>query len=332
MKNIVNLNILLLTMLSLICIIENNNSFAVPPELTERERVVIRQEVYAKIQTAQGAVRNDEPIKALRLLFDAKIQEKTANIPMIAYHEIYDLVMFFIYQESNPLIKYLRNQNISILERAMLLDDLKTLVQQETLSQERRMTVQKYSGTLQEIAVTPELSSDEKHEIFNLLEGTLAESFVSDRERGQLIQQIRDDMKQSNIYLKTEQYIKAFQLFDEAARLSGLLRLGETSGIDVSYATSRAIESLVFSMPSPILEQLRRSKIPINEKRAIVADLKQVSKQKSGELPERFKNDGQDVIIQLLNSPFLSSELKFWIWCDIFDAVEKDMFKGLYNE
>ena len=302
------------------------------PTVSHAQREAIQTTTRQAIRTAEQYVHNGQYSEAFRLLYDAYTQEDAAHMPSDAYSKMYDIELSLIHRDQSVLMRYLRNPQVSIYDRKAVLETLNALAEPSDENSKRALLVrEQYPGPFLEIAMSPQLSADEKAEILRLVEITIGEEYVSEEERNRLIQQAEQDEAESNMHFKRGEYPEAYRLLDKATVIyEQVLYTGS------SHTTSNSWrfydDYFTYTFQSPILTRLRSSSVSFEEKQSLLAKLENFiqypESQNASTLFQVFPNDP---LLQLLADPEFSVDAKLGIVHNVKEAVEKGMYKGIYD-
>jgi hypothetical protein len=294
------------------------------PTMTETQKNNAKKEVREAIHAAEKMVNEGKFPDSLRILFDAYAKEKKAQISKDAYHKIYDIVLYLIHEDQSPLMRYFRDQNISIYERNELLSELETLVEKDMKNDKKMHFQRKYSGPLVQIVTSQQLISKEKLEILEDIKRIVNIEYTSVEQKKHMRESVAQLQTLADQKFKEKEYVEAFRVIWDAVKKENEFWLGSES----STATYQLIESLLFIIhkdTSPLMVLFRNPEISLQEKKRVFSELRELAKGhpiKTDSLLSRGKYEG--TLVQLMSSPKLNESEKLDILGYIQDGIEKE--------
>lgn len=302
------------------------------PTLSPVQREAIKTTTRQAIRTAEQYILNERYSEAFRLLYDAYAQERIAQLSPDSLSLMSKMEQYIIHQDQSTLMRYLRNPQVSIYDRKAVLETLKAFAtSSEENSQQGLLFREQYSGPLLDIAMSSQLSADEKAEMLRLVERTIGEKYVSKEEKTRLIRQAEQDELHANEHFKRGEYPEAYRLLDKATSIyHGVLYTGS------SHTTSNSwryyADYFTYTFESPILSRLRSSSVSLEEKRSLFAELENfIQYPESRNTLPLVRKFSQDPLLQLFADPEFSDDAKRGIVNNVKEAVEKGMYKGIYD-
>ncbi len=291
--------------------------------ISAAQQQTTRKQIQKTISTAKQSFHSQDYATALRMLYDAYYQERQARLSIGAYHEISEIVSFFL-KKPSPLMKYLQDTQVSIFERIDLLNKLKELAYETDQSKIARSFQLPYQGILVDIVLSSKLTTAEKTEILTLIEHSIKEGWVNPTQKSQLIQEMQQNQTLADQQFQTSNYVEAFRLLAEADSIHGILMLGSHEST-VAYQYVLYVMDFARNTQSPLLNLLRGSEVSLSEKRIILDELKGLASQTfQDETSVMFRDKYSGPLIKIMTTPKLTTTYKLRILGYIQEAVEKE--------
>jgi hypothetical protein len=238
------------------------------------QREQILEEIAQLQMVAEQKFREQHYVEVFILL--TKAEEKADDIFLLGRladslsKQSVQSIKSFVQVDESPLMKLLKNPEISVTEKQNLLAELKAPAKHSQTATDRIFIGGKeYNGTLAQIISSPNVDWGIKILILGNIESIVEEQAVEE------IAPLRILVEQQ---LKEQHYVEAFLLFSEAVEkkadnpLAAISLL--TSGDPLGNQIFQSIQFFVQSDESPLMELLKDPNISVAEKQNILSELR----------------------------------------------------------